>query len=437
MVLDAFRDIFRIPELRRRILVTLGLLAVYRVGAHVPVPGIDSSALIQFFDQMRGTIFGMIDLFAGGAFRRMSIFALGIMPYITASIIIQLLIPVFPNLEKLQREEEGRRKIVQYTRIGTMFIALFQSLGIAMWLENPANFQGRLIVPFPGWSFRLLTMITVTAGTAFLMWLGEQITEKGIGNGISLIIFAGIVARYPVYFMRTLISIRNRQFSLFSFAILVVFMVLVVAGVVLITQAQRKIPVQYARRVVGRRVFGGQTTYLPLRVNQAGVIPIIFAISILQFPQTITSFFGASNPAFKQFAMVFSTYHPVGMTLYAILIIFFTYFYTAITFNPQEIADNIKRYGGFIPGIRPGKATAEYLDRIMTRIAFPGGLYLAVIALLPIFLTKWLHVPFYFGGTSLLIVVGVALDTLQQIESHLLMRQYEGFITKGRLRGRF
>ncbi len=438
MAFDALRDIFRIPELRRRILVTLLLLGVYRIGSHFPVPGIDSGKLVQFFEQMRGTIFGMIDLFAGGAFSRMSIFALGIMPYITASIILQLLIPVFPALEKLHKDEEGRRKIVQYTRIATMFIALFQSLGIAIWLENPANFQGRLIVPFPGWGFRLLTMITVTAGTAFLMWLGEQITEKGIGNGISLIIFAGIVARYPAYFARTVTAIKNRQFSLFSLLILLVFMFLVVAGVVLITQAQRKIPVQYARRVMGRKVYGGHTTYLPLRVNQAGVIPIIFAVSILQFPQTLTTFLGrGGSSAFQNFANIFSTYHPVGMTLYAILIIFFTYFYTAITFNPQEISENIKKYGGFIPGIRPGKATAEYLDRIMTRIAFPGGLYLAGIALLPIFLTKWLNVPFYFGGTSLLIVVGVALDTLQQIESHLIMRQYEGFIGRGRVRGRY
>ena len=438
MILDSFRDIFRIPELRKRILITLGFLAIYRIGSHVPVPGIDSKALVDFFQQMQGTIFGMVDLFAGGALRRLSIFALGIMPYITASIIMQLLIPVIPALEKLHKEgEEGRRKIVQYTRIATVFITLFQALGIAIWLENPTNFQGRLIVPFPGWSFRLLTIITITAGTAFIMWLGEQITEKGIGNGISLIIFAGIIARSPGDFIRTVALIQNRQMHIFLFLLLLLFMVFVVASVVLITLGQRKIPVQYARRVIGRRVYGGQSTYLPLKVNQAGVIPIIFAISILQFPQTISTFLGANNPAFKTFATYFSTYHPVGMSLYVILIIFFTYFYTAITFNPKEISDNIKKYGGFIPGIRPGRATADYLDRIMTRIALPGGLFLAGIALLPTLLIKWLNVPFYFGGTSLLIVVGVALDTLQQMESHLIMRQYGGFLSRGRLRGRY
>ncbi|NOZ63337.1 MAG: preprotein translocase subunit SecY [Caldiserica bacterium] len=437
-MLDTFRDIFKIPELKKRIFITLGLLAIYRIGAHVPVPGIDSRALSDFFQQMQGTIFGMVDLFAGGALRRLSIFALGIMPYITASIILQLLIPVVPALEKLQKEgEEGRKKIVQYTRIATVFIALFQALGIAIWLENPANFQGRLIVPFPGWSFRLLTIITVTAGTSFIMWLGEQITEKGIGNGISLIIFAGIIARAPGDLIRTIALIQNRQIHMFAFLLILGFMVFVVAGVVLITLGQRKIPVQYARRVIGRRVYGGQSTYLPLKVNQAGVIPVIFAMSILQFPQTIATFLGANNPTFKSFATYFSTYHPVGMTLYALLIIFFTYFYTAITFNPKEISDNIKKYGGFIPGIRPGKATADYLDKIMTRIALPGGLFLAGIALLPTLLIKWLNVPFYFGGTSLLIVVGVALDTLQQIESHLIMRQYEGFLSKGKLRGRY
>ncbi len=437
MILDTFRDIFKIPELRKRILITLGFLAVYRVGAHVPVPGIDSKALADFFQQMRGTLLGMVDLFAGGALSRLSIFALGIMPYITASIILQLLIPVFPYLEKLTKDEEGRRKIVQYTRIGTVFIALFQSFGIALWLENPASFQGRVIVPFPGWSFRLIVMVTVTAGTSFLMWLGEQITEKGIGNGISLIIFSGIVARTAPDSVRTLNLIMTRQLHVFVFFLLLIFMVFVVAGVVLIIQAQRRIPVQYAKRVIGRRVYGGQSTYLPLRVNQAGVIPIIFASSILLFPQTISTFLGEKAAAFYNFTNMFSPRHPIGMSLYAILIIFFTYFYTAITFNPQEISENIKKYGGFIPGIRPGKTTAEYLDRIMTRIAFPGGIFLAVIAVLPYLLFKWTKVPFYFGGTSLLIVVGVALDTIQQIESHLLMRHYEGFITRGRIKGRY
>ncbi|HIE43310.1 MAG TPA: preprotein translocase subunit SecY, partial [Candidatus Omnitrophica bacterium] len=348
--------------------------------------------------------------------------------------------PVVPYLEKLSKEEgeEGRRKIVQYTRYGTVLISLIQSMGIAIWLENPNSFNGVVMVSSPGWHFRLMTVITLTAGTAFLMWLGEQISERGIGNGVSLIIFAGIIARSPQDLIRTINLVFMRQMNIFVLLFFIAFMVAVVAGVVLITQAQRRIPVQYAKRVVGRRIYGGQSTYIPLRVNQAGVIPIIFASAILVFPSTVSMFFGGTDSWFYRIASYLDyNREPFGMFIYAILIIFFTYFYTAITFNPSEIAENIKKYGGFVPGIKPGRTTAEYFDRIMTRIALPGGLFLAVVALLPIVLIRRLNVPFSFGGPALLIVVGVALDTMGQLESHLLMRQYRGFIQKGRIRGRY
>jgi preprotein translocase subunit SecY len=437
--LGGLRDIFKIPELSRRIFITLGFLALYRIGVHVPTPGINTEALGEFFSQMQGTLFGMVDLFAGGALRRAAIFALGIMPYVTSSIILQMLIPVVPYLEKLSREEgeEGRRKIVQYTRYGTILISIIQALGLALWLERPDAFGGVVMVHSPGWNFRLMTIITMTAGTAFLMWLGEQISEKGIGNGISLIIFAGIVARSPWDVRRTIDLVINKQMHILLFIFMIVFIVAVVAGVVLITQAQRRIPVQYAKRVIGRRIYGGQSTYIPLRVNQAGVIPIIFANAVLMFPQTISTFLGGSESKFFQIASLFGYNHPLGMFVYAVLIIFFTYFYTAMTFNPSEMADNIKKYGGFVPGIKPGRTTADYFERIMTRIALPGGLFLAAMALLPTILMQRLHVPFYFGGTSLLIVVGVALDTMGQLESHLLMRQYRGFIQKGKMRARY
>lgn len=438
--LGGLRDIFKIPELSRRIFATLGFLALYRVGIHVPTPGIDSAALAGFFQKMQGTLFGMWDLFAGGALSQASVFALGIMPYITASIIIQMLVPVVPYLEKISKEEgdEGRRKIVQLTRYGTILISVIQSLGIAKMLEMPGNFQGIVMVNNPGWAFRIMTIITMTAGTTFIMWVGEQISEKGIGNGISLIIFAGILARSPSDVLKVLTLVKNKQMSIPLLIFIIIFAVAIVAGIVLITQAQRRIPVQYAKRVIGRRIYGGQSTYIPLRVNQAGVIPIIFAISIMQFPETIsTMFFRGIESRFTQIMSLFSLRNPLGMFIYAVLIVFFTYFYTAMTFNPNDMADNIKKQGGFVPGVKPGRTTADYFERIMNRIALPGGLFLAAIALLPMILERRLNLPFYFGGTSLLIVVGVALDTMGQLESHLLMRQYSGFIQKGRMKGRY
>jgi preprotein translocase subunit SecY len=435
-VFDKIQSIFKIPELRRRILFTLALLIVFRIGAYVPVPGIDAGALGEALARTKGTLLGLYDMFAGGAFSRATIFALGIMPYISASIIMQLLTAVIPYFEKLQKEgEEGRKKITQYTRYGTVVLAMVQAYGISIFLENMPVATASPIVPSPGIAFRLLTMVTLTSGTVFLMWLGEQISDKGIGNGISLIIFTGIIARYPNDFIRTFESLRVGSLKLFTLVFLMALMVLIVAGVIVMTQGMRKIPVQYAKRVIGRRIYGGQSTHIPLRVNTAGVIPIIFAQAILMFPTSIATFFGKVG-----FMETFSSYMNPGSliynVLYGIIIVFFAYFYTAIVFNPQDLADNMQKYGGFIPGIRPGKRTSEYIDRVLTRVTLPGALFLAFIAILPsIFIYKF-QAPFYFGGTGLLIVVGVALDTLQQIESHLIMRHYEGFLKKGKLRGR-
>jgi preprotein translocase subunit SecY len=433
---DKSTSIFRIPELRRRILFTLALLVVFRVGSYVPVPGIDSSALAAALQGMKDTLLGLYDMFAGGAFSRATVFALGIMPYISASIILQLLTAVIPYFEKLQKEgEEGRKKITQYTRYGTVLLSIIQGYGISIFLENMPVASATPIVPMGGFGFRIMTTITLTAGTIFLMWLGEQISDKGIGNGISLLIFTGIVARYPNDMLRTFESLRVGSMKIFTLLFLLLLMVIIVAGVIVMTQAMRKIPVQYAKRVIGRRVYGGQSTHIPLRVNTAGVIPIIFAQSILMFPSSIATFFGQSG-----FMEAFSNLmNPAGViynVLYCIIIVFFTYFYTAIVFNPNDLADNMQKYGGFIPGIRPGKKTSEYIDRVLTRVTLPGAFFLAFIAILPsIFIYKF-QAPFYFGGTGLLIVVGVALDTLQQIESHLIMRHYEGFLKKGKLRGR-
>lgn len=447
-MLNSLSNIFKIPDLKRKVLITLGLIAVYRIGAFVPTPGIDGAKLAMFFENMSraqgGTLFGIMNMFSGGAMKRLTIFALGIMPYISASIILQLLTTVIPALERLARQgDEGRKKITQYTRYGTVVLALIQSFFIALWLENPARFQGMQIVQFPGWGFRILTMITLTTGTAFIMWLGEQIQEKGIGNGISLIITAGILSRMPTAVFQ-LIALASpgatgqAQIDPFKLVFLALMFVAVIVAVVIITQGQRKIPIQYAKRVVGRKIYGGQSTYIPLRVNQSGVIPIIFAQSIILFPATIAGF--VPNRALQSVAAALQMGRPGYYVVYALLILFFCYFYAAITFNPIDMANNMKKFGGFIPGIRPGKPTAEYLDFVMTRITLPGAVFLTIIAVLPSVINSQLGIPFlvssFFGGTGLLIIVGVMLDTMRQIESHMLMRHYEGFMKKGRVRGR-
>jgi preprotein translocase subunit SecY len=431
--LQSFQNVAKVPELKRRVLVTAGLLVAYRIGAHVPTPGIDGHALAQFFDQAANTLLGMVDLFSGGNLRRLSIFALGIMPYISASIILQLLTVVIPTLERIAKEgEAGRKKITQYTRYGTIVLSTVQSLGIAYGLESMRSPSGVAIVQHPGWGFRLLTILTLTAGTALIMWLGEQISEKGIGNGISLIILAGIVVRLPSAVVASYTLISTGEMKLFVFLAIVAMMVGVTAAVVLTQEGQRKIPVQYAKRVVGRRVYGGQSTHIPLRINTAGVIPVIFASSLILFPATLTRF--VPHPWMQRISDALSPGQFTYTFLYMALIIFFTYFYTAIVFNPVDLADNMKKYGGFIPGVRPGKKTSEYIDRTLTRITLPGAVFLALISVLPDFLIRWFNVPFYFGGTSLLIVVGVALDTVRQMESHLLMRHYEGFLKRSRTR---
>jgi len=433
---EKIQNMFRIPELKRRILFTLGLLAVYRLGSHVPTAGVDVGALTSYFKQQQNTLFGLYDLFAGGNFQNATIFALGIMPYISASIILQLMGAVVPYFEKLQKEgEEGRKKITQYTRYGTVGLAFMQAYGTSILLQSFNNQFPTPIVPNPGIGFQLLTMLTLTSGTVFVMWLGEQITERGIGNGISLIIFIGIVARFPNDMVNTGRAVLGGDMSPFTAIVLGAIMVAVTASVVVMTQAQRKIPVQYAKRIVGRRMYGGQNTHIPLRVNTAGVIPIIFAQSIIVFPSTIASFF----PQNEVMQSVVSIFNPGGwlyIVLYSVIIVFFTYFYTAIVLNPVDLADNMKKYGGFIPGIRPGRKTSEYIDRVLTRITLPGAVFLAAIAVLPDILMGRFNVPFYFGGTSVLIVVGVALDTLQQVEAHLLMRHYDGFMKTGRLKAR-
>ncbi|MGE3541730.1 MAG: preprotein translocase subunit SecY [Candidatus Tectimicrobiota bacterium] len=437
-MIDGIQNIFKIPELKRRILYTFGLIAVYRVGAFIPTPGIDSQALARYFENVQGTILGFFNMFSGGALEQMAVFALGIMPYISASIILELLTVVVPYLEKLKKEgEQGRKKINQYTRYGTVVLSLIQGLGIAIGLEH-MEVGGAAIVPVAGWSFRLMTMLTLTAGTTFIMWLGEQITERGIGNGISLIIFSGIVAQMPVAIGRTWTQLRLGEMSPFVFLGVLVLMVAVVAAIVFMEAGHRKIPIQYAKRVVGRRMYGGQSTHLPLKINTSGVIPPIFASSIMVFPATIAQFIGGRHPG-GMLETIVQQFSP-GTLLYAVLsvlmIIFFAYFYTAIIFNPMDVADNMRKYGGFIPGIRPGKKTAEYIDRTLSRLTLVGALYLSFIVILPTYLVQIFHVPFFFGGTGLLIVVGVAMDTMQQVESHLVMRHYESFIKKGRLKGR-
>jgi preprotein translocase subunit SecY len=435
--MSGFQNIGKIPELKRRIIATLLLLAVYRFGVHIPTPGLDSNALAALFAKAKGTILGFFDMFAGGGLERLSIFALGIMPYISASIILQLLTVVVPTLEKLSKEgEAGKKKITQYTRYGTVVISLIQGFGIAMYLENLQLESGMGSVVYnPGWTFRLMTMITLTAGTSFIMWLGEQITEKGIGNGISLIIFAGIVARLPNAIASTGTLVNSGELNWFFVILLLAVVVGVIGFIIFMETSQRRIPVQYAKRVVGRKMMGGQTTHLPLKVNTAGVIPPIFASSIIMFPATIASFI--PNETVKSFAQMLTPGSLLHEIVYVSFIIFFCYFYTAIVFNPDSVADNMKKYGGYIPGIRPGKRTAEYIDKILTRITLVGALYISFVCVLPTILMKQFNVPFYFGGTALLIVVGVALDTVQQIESHLILRHYDGLVKKSqRIKGR-
>ena len=459
----AIRNIFSTPDLRNRVLFTLGLLAVYRLGGHIPTPGINTELLQQLFQQGQGSVLGLIDLFSGGNLRRLTIFALGIMPYITASIILQLMVVVWPYLERLQKEGElGRRKITQYTRYLTIILSLFQSFTIAETLTRQSMGQTPLVY-HPGARFILMTMLTLTTGSAFIMWLGEQISERGIGNGMSLIIFAGIVVGLPNAVNDLVLKAKNQEWGAFTpiaILLLIALMLAVVAFIVFVEGGQRRIPVQYAKRVMGRKVMGGQMTYLPLRVNSGGVIPPIFASSLLTFPQTLALFFAAKSPAFTKFANAIKWGEPLYTLIYVTLIIFFAFFYVGIIFNPTELADNMRKYGGFIPGIRPGRNTSDHINRILTRLTFVGGVYLAIVCLLPEwmiagihlqhlplvgvwfdshfprFILSGLNVQFYFGGTSLLIVVGVAMDTVQQLEAQLVMRNYDGFVRKGRVRGR-
>jgi len=429
-ITSSYQSMFRIPELKRRIVFTAIILLIYRLGGHFPTPGINRTALAAFFDSQSGSLMGLYDMFSGGNLRNATIFALGIMPYISASIIFQLLQAVVPYFEKLAKEgESGRKKITQYTRLGTVALALIQSFSMAAGLEQMSGG----IVTTPGLGFKLLTALTLTAGTVFVMWLGEQIDERGIGNGISLIIFIGIVARYPTDILNTAQQLASGDMNIVKALFIFVFMIGVIAAIIAITQGARKIPVQYAKKIVGRRVYGGANTHIPLKVNTAGVIPIIFAQSIIMFPGTLGAIFPDSS-FFTTLSFLFRPPPPVYVIIYSTLIILFAYFYTAVILNPVDLADNMKKQSGFIPGVRPGKKTAEYIDRILTRVTLPGAVFLAVIAILPDMMIYYLKVPFYFGGTGLLIVVGVALDTLQQIESHLVMRHYDGFMSKGRLR---
>ena len=460
--MDWLKNIFAIPDLRKRVLFTFGLLAVYRVGGHVPTPGINGNALKELAEQSASnSLMGLYDMFSGGSLSQMTVFALGVMPYISASIILQLLTVVWPYLERLSKEGElGRRKITQYTRYGTIFLSVVQALGIAFFLENTGQVTGGLaIVQNPGWAFRIMTIITLTTGSVLVMWLGEQITERGIGNGMSLLIFAGIVAGIPSGAVDTFMQVRNGQLDLLVFLLLIVLMIAVIAAVVFVERGHRRVTVQYAKRMVGRRVYGGASTHIPLKVNTGGVMPVIFASSILAFPQTLQPMF-PSGGFMDGVVQQLNPGYPLYNLLYVGMIIFFAYFYTAIIFNPDDVAENMRKYGGFVPGIRPGKRTAEYIDGILARVTLAGAVYLALIALLPQllltgfhvepipvigpwldaalpdFITNGLNLRFYFGGTSLLILVGVAMDTVQQVESQLIMRHYDGFMKKTRIRGR-
>ncbi len=433
--MPGLESIAKLPELRKRILITIALIAVYRIGVFVPAPGIDTEALKVFFQMARGTIFGVFNLFSGGALERFSIFSLGIMPYISASIILQLLTVAVPHLEQLSKEGElGRKKITQYTRYGTVLLCLIQGYGISMGLESIQAPGGGLAVLHPGLSFRLMTMITLATGTAFIMWLGEQISERGIGNGISLIIYAGIAADIPRGLMNSLQYIQSGEWSVMKFVLILAFMVGVVAFVIFMETSQRRIPVQYAKRIVGRKMMGGQATHLPLKINTSGVIPPIFASSLIMFPATVATF--VTIPLLANFRNMMDPQSTLYQVVFVGLIIFFAFFYTAIVFKPHEIAENMKKWGGFIPGIRPGQNTADYIDTVLSRITLGGAVYLSAVCVLPSILSSKINVPFYFGGTSLLILVGVALDTVQQIEAHLLTRNYEGLMRGVRLKGR-
>lgn len=431
-MLEGLGGVSKIPELQRRILYTFLFLAVYRIGVYIPTPGIDNVALLNYFEHAKGSLFGMMDMFAGGAFSNFSIFALGIMPYISSSIILQLLTVAIPHLERLSKEgETGRRKITQYTRYGTVVLSTIQGFGIAWGLQHMAGPSGAPIVLQPGWSFIMMTVITLTSGTAFIMWLGETITEKGIGNGISLIIFAGIVCRMPAAIGSTYQLLTSGELGVLVILLLTFMMVFVIGAIVFVEGGQRRIPVQYAKRVVGRKMYGGQTTHLPLKINSAGVIPPIFASSVIMFPATIANF--APQSWMKDIAGYLLPGKIGYELLYVAFIFFFCFFYTAVTFKPDDVADNMKKFGGFIPGLRPGKKTAEYIEDVLEKLTFSGAIYVSLICVLPSILISQLNTPFYFGGTALLIVVGVAMDTASQIESHLLTRQYEGFMKKGQI----
>jgi len=434
-MLSGFQNAARVPELKRRLLFTLAMLAVYRLGVHVPTPGIDRHAMAAFFEQQKGNLLGFLNLFSGGALEQFSVFSLGIMPYISASIILQLLTVVFPYLERLSKEGEvGRRKITQYTRYGTVVLSIIQGIMISVGLEGTRGPGGFGLVLNPGWSFRLMTVITLTSGTAFIMWLGEQITERGIGNGISLIIFAGIVARLPSAAGTTLQFVREGEIGVLVALVIVVLTVVVVGVIIFVERGQRRIPVQYAKRVVGRKMYGGQSSHLPLKINTANVIPPIFASSVLIFPATLAQF--ASYTWVQTVAGSLAPGQWLHDIVFVALIIFFAFFYTAVVFNPVDVAENMKKFGGYIPGIRPGPKTAEFIERVLSRITLSGAIYLSIVCLLPTLLVGQFNVPFYFGGTALLIVVGVALDTVAQMETHLISRNYEGFMKRGRLRGR-
>jgi preprotein translocase subunit SecY len=449
-MLVAFANCFKIPELKKKILFTLGIILAYRVGCFIPTPGVNGSVLAEYFQRMTsvsgGSIFGVMNMFSGGALEKATVFALGIMPYISSSIIMQLLTAVIPAFEKLAKEgQTGYLKINQYTRYGTLLLAVVQSFFIALWLEDKSGtvFSGLQVVNDPGWGFRIVTVLTLSGGTLLLMWLGEQIQEKGIGNGISLVIASGIISSTPsaIQMLIRLLSPSSAggsQLQPLTLIIMVVFLVGVIISITLITQAQRKIPVQYARRVVGRKVYGGQNTYIPLKVDTSGVIAIIFAQSIILFPATLASFI--PNESFQSMASVLTRGGFWYYFLYGLLIVFFCYFYTAIVFNPVDVAENMKKHGGFIPGVRPGTQTADYLEFVMTRVTLTGALFIMCIAVMPDAIMASFKVPYlvasFFGGTGVLIIVGVMLDTMKQIESHLVMRHYDGFLRSGKIKGR-